>query len=90
MELITNFVTDIFYEFYDLTPAAVFITEFRLEEVKTLAVAGAAQDAATVFHYLESLKHSRFLKDVRLDYVNVNPKLSAGSVRFRITASLKE
>ena len=86
----THFATDILYEFYDLTPVAVSITEFRLEDAKTLAIAGAAQDAATVFHYLESLKHSRFLKDVRLDYVNANPKVSGENVRFRITASLNE
>jgi Tfp pilus assembly protein PilN len=86
----THFVTDIFYEFYDLTPAAVSIMEFRLEETKTLAIAGTAQDPATVFHYLDSLKNSKFLKDVRLDYVNANPKLSGESVRFRVTASLKE
>ena len=86
----THFATDILYEFYDLTPAAVFITEFRLEDAKTLAIAGVAQDPATVFHYLDSLKNSKFLKDVRLDYVNASQKISGESVRFRITASLKE
>ena len=86
----THLITDIFYEFYDLTPTTIFITEFRLEDAKTLAVAGATQDPATVFHYLDSLKNSKLLKDVRLDYVNANQKASGESVRFRITASLKE
>ena len=86
----THSATDILYEFYDLTPAAVFITEFRLEEAKSVSVTGVAQDPVTVFHYLDSLKNSKFLKDVRLDYVNANQKASGESVRFRIIASLKE
>ena len=82
-------VSKIFGGFYDLTQDTVFITDFRLETGKTLVMTGAAQDAITVFHYLESLKHFLLFKDVRLDYVNTDPKSSGNGVKFKITVFLR-
>lgn len=79
-----NYICDVLYELYRLTPEPVFLDDLKATGARGLEWTGTSPDAQVLFRSMAVLERSSYLKNVRIDYIDGQKNESDKKIKFKM------